>query len=154
MLRAGTACFNEIVKKYDVGGKSFAVLCGNGKNAGDGFVIARLLYCAGADVKIVICDKMPQIAEPIMYFEQAIKSGVLFEMFDKNGLNVDYIVDTMFGIGFHGEPRAPFDFVFECVSKCNATIISVDTPSGTNAENGAVCKNCVRADFTIAISTL
>lgn len=73
MLRAGTACFNEIVKKYDVVSKSFAVLCGNGKNAGDGFVIARLLYCAGADVKIVICDKMPQIAEPIMYFEQAKK---------------------------------------------------------------------------------
>jgi len=154
MLRAGTACFNEIVKKYDVGGKSFAVLCGNGKNAGDGFVIARLLYCAGADVKIVICDKMPQIAEPIMYFEQAKKSGVPFEVFDKSNLNVDYIVDTMFGIGFHGEPRAPFDFIFECVSKSNATVISVDTPSGTNAENGAVCKNCVRADFTIAISTL
>ena len=75
MLRAGTACFNEIVKKYDVVGKSFAVLCGNGKNAGDGFVIARLLYCAGADVKIVICDKMPQIAEPIMYFEQAKKAA-------------------------------------------------------------------------------
>lgn len=59
-----------------------------------------------------------------------------------------------FGIGFHGEARSPFDKVFEIVGNSSATVISVDTPSGTNATDGSACKNAVKADFTVAISTL
>lgn len=151
MLKAGTACYQEIIKKYDLKGKNVCVLCGNGKNAGDGFVIARLLYCYGANASIYLCDQKPSIAEPLMYFNEAISSGVeLCDSFD----NADYIVDSMFGIGFHGEARTPFDSAFEKLSKSAATIIAIDTPSGTNATTGEVCKNCVKADFTIAISTL
>ena len=78
MLKAGTACYNEIVKKYgdSLKNSKVSLLCGNGKNAGDGFVIARLLYCYGADASIVLCDKTPIIAEPVMYYEQALSSGV------------------------------------------------------------------------------
>lgn len=154
MLRAGTACYNEIIKKYDVRNKSVSVLCGNGKNAGDGFVIARLLCAYGANAAIVLCDKEPAIAEPLLYYNQAVSSGVSTVRFDKECLKADYVVDCMFGIGFHGEPCAPFDKIFKAVSECNAAVISVDTPSGTNATTGEICKNCVRADFTIAVSTL
>jgi NAD(P)H-hydrate epimerase len=154
MLKAGTACYNEIIKKYSVVGKQVSVLCGNGKNAGDGFVIARLLCTYGAKAKIVLCDKPPTIAEPLMYYEQALSSGVEMVNYSDDCLNADFVIDCMFGIGFHGEPRAPFDSIFKSVSTCKATVISVDTPSGTNATTGEVCKNCVRADFTVAISTL
>ncbi len=154
MLKAGSACYEAIIGKYEVKGKAVKVLCGNGKNAGDGFVIARLLYCFGADAEIVICDKTPELDEPLMYFEQARKSGVPVSRFTSESVKCDFIVDTMFGIGFHGEPRAPFDKIFEAVSASSATVISVDTPSGTDSTTGAVCKNCVNADFTIAISTL
>ena len=135
-------------------GKRVAVLCGNGKNAGDGFVIARLLYCMGAEAFIVLCDKEPEIAEPLMYYTQAISSGVQVEKLSENSPDCDYIVDCIFGIGFHGEPRAPFDSVFALINKATATVISVDTPSGSDATTGKVCKNCVKADYTIAISTL
>lgn len=154
MLRAGTACYNEIIKKYDIKSKSVSVLCGNGKNAGDGFVIARLLYAFGADVKIIICDKEPLLEEPLMYYNQALDSGVKSENFTADCLNADFVVDTMFGIGFHGEPKAPFDSIFAAMAGYKGICISVDTPSGTNSTTGEACKNCVRADFTIAISTL
>lgn len=154
MMKAGTACFEAIINKYDIENKRISVLCGNGKNAGDGFVIARLLYSAGANVSIVICDKMPSIAEPLEYYNQALKSGVPVQMYSPECLNADFIVDTIFGIGFHGEARAPFDAVFADIEKSNATVIAVDTPSGTDSTTGKVCKNAVRADFTIAISTL
>lgn len=154
MLRAGTACYNEIIKKYNVKGKSISVLCGNGKNAGDGFVIARLLNAFGAFAKIVLCDKSPIIAEPLMYYNQALSSGVASVEYSSECLNSDFIVDCMFGIGFHGEPRVPFDKIFSEVAECKAVIISVDTPSGTNATTGEICKNCINADFTIAVSAL
>ena len=78
MKSAGTACFNRIMKKYgdDLKKKSVAVLCGNGKNAGDGFVIANLLHCQGIDAVIVIADKMPEIKEPLMYFNEGVEDGV------------------------------------------------------------------------------
>ncbi len=154
MLKAGTACFEKMTKEYDMKNKSVLVLCGNGKNAGDGFVIARLLYAHGTSAKIVLCDKEPSIPEPLMYFNEAKASGVEIAHISDTALDCDYIVDCIFGIGFHGEPRAPFDSVFKRVSQSRAKTISVDTPSGTDATTGAVCQNCVKADFTVAISTL
>lgn len=154
MLRAGAACFEAIINKYDIKNKCISVLCGNGKNAGDGFVIARLLYSAGADVSIIICDQMPSAAEPLEYYNKAVRSGVPVHKYSKEYLNADFLVDTIFGIGFHGETRAPFDTIFADIEKTDATVIAVDTPSGTDSTTGSACKNAVRADFTIAISTL
>ena len=59
MKRAGTACFEAMTAQYEMKNQRVAVLCGNGKNAGDGFVIARLLYAYGALPEIVLCDKAP-----------------------------------------------------------------------------------------------
>ncbi len=155
MLRAGTACFEAIKEKYKVRNKTVLVLCGNGKNAGDGFVIARLLWCYGAEAKIVLCDGEPTISEPLKYYNEALSSGVPVVRFDElSGLGADYIVDCIFGIGFHGEARAPFDRVFKAVNESGAAVISVDTPSGADATTGKVCNNCIKADFTVAISTL
>lgn len=57
MERAGLACADKMLALYgdQMKGQPVAVVCGNGKNAGDGFVIARAaaccrcarLYCAG-----------------------------------------------------------------------------------------------------------
>ncbi len=135
MKCAGTACFNKIVKKYGdaLKSSSVAVLCGNGKNAGDGFVIARLLCDIGVDAVIVIADKMPELREPLMYYNEALENGVKSVAFDDYNFDCGFIVDCLFGIGFHGEARAPFDAVFNAVNAAGAVVISIDTPSGTDA---------------------
>ena len=78
MLSAGTACFHKIIGYFGeaLKTKTTAVICGNGKNAGDGFVIAALLNDYGADAVIVLADKKPVIAEPKRYFEEAVGKGV------------------------------------------------------------------------------
>ncbi len=156
MLKAGTACFNSMVNRYgsELVGTSVSVLCGNGKNAGDGFVIAALLYNYGCNAVIVLCDREPEIAEPLLYYRRAVDSGVKSVHYERSVLDCDYLVDCMFGIGFHGEPRAPFDRIFEDIAACGARVISVDTPSGTDATTGEVCVNGLSAELTIAVSTL
>ena len=111
MLKAGTACFNKILKYYRDGiqEKKVAVVCGNGKNAGDGFVIANLFVKMGADASIVLADKPPYLDEPKMYFDEAVANGVKDYYFTEYDFDCDIIVDCIFGIGFHGAPRAPFD---------------------------------------------
>ncbi|MBR2279114.1 MAG: NAD(P)H-hydrate dehydratase [Eubacterium sp.] len=156
MLKAGNACADSIINRYgdSLVNAEISVLCGGGKNAGDGFVIARRLFAFGARAKIVLCAGEPTIAEPLLYFNQAVKSRVPVVDFADEHTVCDYIVDCMFGIGFHGEARAPFDKIFKTVGESEAEVIAIDTPSGTNSTTGEACENCVCADFTIAISTL
>ncbi len=156
MLSAGTACFNKICKIFgdSLQKNSVAVFCGNGKNAGDGFVIADLLHSINVDADIILCDKEPSIAEPKMYYDKAVENGVkVYYYTDIKDKNYDLIIDSIFGIGFHGEPRAPFDEIFDFINGSGAKVVSIDTPSGTDSTDGSVAK-AVRADYTIAISTL
>ncbi|MGN0521580.1 MAG: NAD(P)H-hydrate dehydratase [Eubacterium sp.] len=155
MLSAGTACFNKIIKHFgeSIKEKRTAVICGNGKNAGDGFVIASQLCDYGADAVIVLADKKPSIPEPEMYFSEAVQKGVEVVDFKDYSFDCDIIVDCIFGIGFHGEPRYPFNDIFDAVNSSGAFVVSIDTPSGTDATDGSVI-NAVKADMTIAISTL
>lgn len=154
MFKAGEACFKKTVSVIDdAKNKSYCVVCGNGKNAGDGFVIAKLLQDYGCSAVIVIADKEPNIEEPKMYFDEAVEKGVPVYAFEDYDFSCDVIIDCIFGIGFHGEPRPPFDKVFDRINNSGKIVVSVDTPSGTDASTGQVV-SAVKADYTIAISTL
>lgn len=155
MGRAGIECSKKIIQYYGdvIKGNKVSVICGNGKNAGDGFVIANALCSFGANAEIVLADKMPEIPEPLEYYHEALNNGVKSLSFSDAALDGVLIVDCIFGIGFHGEPREPFRQVFDAVNQSSAAVVSIDTPSGTDATDGSVV-NAVRADLTIAISTL
>ena len=154
MYSAGTACANKILAKLDsADAKSVAVFCGNGNNAGDGFVIALHLHNAGAKVTVVMVDKEPSIDAPVYHKKQAEELGIPFCTLADYSESADVIVDCIFGIGFHGEPKAPFDKAIEIINGSNAFVVSVDTPSGTDAATGEASL-AVKADLTIAISTL
>ena len=156
MKAAGEQCAKRIIKTFgdDIKGQKVSVVCGNGKNAGDGFVIAKILLEYGANAEIILADKYPTIAEPIQYFDDAQDAGVpVIEFADADLSNAVLIVDCIFGIGFHGEVKEPFSEVIRAINASNAKVASIDTPSGTDATYGtAVC--AVKADITIAISTL
>lgn len=156
MERAGTQCFRAMQKKYGkaLENASVAVVCGNGKNAGDGFVMARLLHACGCNVTVILADKAPTIEEPLQYF-QAMGDGVrVVQLETVDFIDADFVVDCLFGIGFHGEARPPFDRAFQLVNDSRGKVVAVDIPSGVNANDGSVGSICVQADFTIAISTL
>ena len=140
MKSAGEKCFQKLIKLYGerIYGKKVSVVCGNGKNAGDGFVIARLLKEYGCEVVIVIADKFPEISEPAMYLEEAEQAGVAVEPFEETQLSNTLIVDCIFGIGFHGEPREPFGRVIDAINDSNAAVVSVDTPRGADPSSGVV----------------
>lgn len=145
----------KIIKLFgdEIKGKTVSVVCGNGKNAGDGFVIAADLKSFGADAQIVLADKEPELPEPLMYFNRAADLGVPCFSFGEEPLGDTLIIDCIFGIGFHGEAREPFSAVFDAVNSSPAKVVAIDTPSGTDASCGTVYK-AVKADYTVAISTL
>lgn len=42
----------------------------------------------------------------------------------------DVVLDAMFGFGFKGDPRPPFDIIIRDLSAGETPVVSVDVPSG------------------------
>ena len=63
----------------------------------------------------------------------------------------DVVVDAIFGTGFHGNLRAPFSIWIPTVNECADCVVSIDVPSGLNAETGVVDDDCIRAERTVTM---
>ena len=160
MESAGAAVFSHIKARYLCA--DMLVVCGKGNNGGDGFIIARLAKAAGFNVTVVVLAEAEQIVgdaktallklatvvKPI--FAQDIKSAVtLIKQFSG-----ELIVDCIFGIGFKGQLSEPYNLVVKSINQHSAEVVSVDVPSGLDAETGYVSTNCVQARTTISFIVL
>jgi ADP-dependent NAD(P)H-hydrate dehydratase / NAD(P)H-hydrate epimerase len=67
------------------------------------------------------------------------------------GLAGDVLIDGLFGTGFRGEPRPDATALIEEVNRRGVPIVSVDLPSGVNADTGEVAGAAVRADVTVTM---
>jgi NAD(P)H-hydrate epimerase len=97
MLTAGETVGKIIDKKFSCNGKKIAVVCGNGKNGGDGFVTARYLYEHGAMVTVITPMGIPQDGNALHFYNKLDN----IEKTDYLSGNYDIIVDAVFGIGLN-----------------------------------------------------
>ncbi len=140
-------------------------VAGTGNNGGDSFVAARhLVYWKDdCDVSVALIGK----AEEIRAAEARHNYGILgetseveiitvesekeIEAFSKLIADSDIIVVAIFGTGFKGEPRPLQGRIIHMINeKSNASIISVDVPSGLEADSGDF-KLAVRSNYTITM---
>lgn len=162
MENAGVACAKAIRKEFDLEnrrGCPVAILCGKGKNGGDGFVIARKLAEIGAQPVIILTHGYPHIAEPVEMLGRAQELEIQVEDFaESERLCLQYIedaaliVDCIFGIGYHGAADEKTRAIFKAVNRSPAKVASVDVPSGLDSEGEDFEPAHIRADFTVSIS--
>ena len=67
------------------------------------------------------------------------------------GLVGDVLLDGLFGTGFHGEPRADAAEVIAQLNAADVPVVSVDLPSGVNADTGEVAGAAVSAAVTVSL---
>ena len=141
----------------NVAGRNFMIFCGSGNNGGDGFVVARKLFEEKANVIVVLCGGMPRSDEAKYMYGCLIQAGITMLDFDMDRKKVDeflcgadIIIDALFGTGFSGEFRRPYDEIAGMINSALSLRISLDIPSGVNAETGIAAKDSVKADFTVA----
>ncbi|WP_199610933.1 NAD(P)H-hydrate dehydratase [Flocculibacter collagenilyticus] len=60
------------------------------------------------------------------------------------------IIDALLGTGVVGKPREAFATVINAINKAKAPVVSVDLPSGLNADTGYTSFECVNATHTIS----
>ncbi len=148
MMRAGKG----IAESFDIVGKT-AIVCGSGNNAGDGYVLAKLLFEKGVFVTVFrLSEKFSDDGR--YYFDMCRELGIKSEMFDENTdlSDFDIIVDCIFGTGFSGEARGQAAVAIDKINASGKTVISADINSGLSADSG-LSKKCVVSDLTVSIGT-
>ena len=161
--RAVAEQVHDVLYKFPVT-VQVAILCGTGKNGGDGFVAARYLHKRHENVRVVLMNEgarvkgdaginqaiAEKIGVPAISFAQFMRET------KRNLLNTPIvIVDAILGTGFKG-PLTPA--LVDAVAQINhlkkyhntkVTIVAVDVPTGVNADEGPTGDVAVHADLTI-----
>ena len=159
MEHAGKAAYNEICKRYSIKEKNIVVLTGKGNNGGDGYVVARLCAEAGAFVQIIMVEGHPATEDAQLNFERCLDANIqiISASLDEEDFclsNADYIVDAIYGAGFHGTFRPDVASIAQKVNQSGKTVIALDLPSGLNADTGEADIHSISAAITIAFARL
>ena len=160
MENAGSYCARIIRKTFENTNKRNAlVVCGKGKNGGDGFVIARKLCENGYKVNVLMAMGLPTDAESSEMLSRIRAMGINIVYYnndtpDKYFEDAQIIVDCIFGVGFKGELDTAIASLVNKINDSSATVISIDVPSGLEGDSGNVSENSVFADMTIAVLVL
>ncbi len=151
MERAGSAAFTILQQRWPHAHR-IAVLCGVGNNAGDGYVLARLAYLVGYDVKVLQIGDISHLkGEAKIAFEAMNEVGLNVQVFAEKKLSiVDVAIDALFGTGLDRNISGPYRTVIEALQRCNCPVLALDIPSGLHADTGNVLGIAVRADATIS----
>jgi hydroxyethylthiazole kinase-like uncharacterized protein yjeF len=183
METAGSAIVRAIEQHYPTY-QRIGILVGKGNNGGDGLVIARQLAHAGRDVHLFLVSPPDsftgeaeinlQIAKRLTesFGLQAAPRGRLriaeiltdaelgYDFFREQSTSLNHIancellVDAIFGTGLRGTVRDPIATVINAINSLSTPILSVDLPSGLDADTGNPLGTCVRADRTVTIGLL
>ena len=148
MLRAGKGIFES----FDFFGK-VAVVCGEGNNAGDGYVLALLLNEKSIDVTVFLVGERFS-ADGRYYFEKCVERGIKYEKCDDETdfSKFDIIADCIFGTGFHGETSPAISRIIDKINGSGKFVVSADINSGLDSDSGLFSK-CVRSSLTVSVGT-
>ncbi len=162
MENAGQACAKIIKSKFSISKanpKKVFVICGKGKNGGDGFVIARALWGMGCKVTVMLACGEPKAADSIDMFSLIEAAGIEVIRYDNNLSlyrplleDADIIVEAVFGTGFSGSLNHSLSVLAQAVNAAKGKVISIDVPAGADCDKATVTGVCFKADMTIAIS--
>jgi len=137
-------------------GKVVVVLAGKGNNGGDGFVATRALrekgiqvvtYLLGekSEVRGAARENLNRLQEP----PREIRSEDDLKKFKDEILKADLLIDALLGTGVKGDIKGLTAAAITLLNGAQKPIISVDIPSGLDADTGKPLGVCVKARQTV-----
>ncbi len=155
MSQAGTEAFFFIMRMYPKI-KHIAVFCGSGNNAGDGYVLARLAHEHGLSVIIYQCKAIEDLPPTARHWALiAISAGVDCQAADEPlDSETELVVDALLGIGLKGSVHGVIASAIQHINDSGLPVVSLDIPSGLNADTGQVENYCVKATATLTFIAL
>ncbi len=159
MERAGYGVFQRVAEWFTpLANKKVAVLVGKGNNGGDGMVVARYLYEAGAKVHLWLA------CAPEEFKGDAATQWRMIQAYGIPALPIpeapdhalfrdeDLLIDALLGIGARGAVGEPLYSLIDAVNRSGRPVVAVDIPSGLDADTGESHGIAIHAAYTVSMA--
>ena len=156
MENAGKNAAEIILKKFHP--RRVAIFCGGGNNGGDGFVTARHLFNNNVKVKVFTAQKTLKYTGNALInlaIIQKIKIPVITLHTKKLKIpKTDLLVDALLGTGTKGKLKEPYKKIIQKINSAKLPVVSIDIPSGIDADTGKKQGVAVKSNLTITMVAL
>ncbi len=158
MMENAGRCFAIVTRACHLGrsanGARVAVLAGGGGNGGGALAAARRLATWGAKVSVVLAQAKEEMAEvPRLQLDILLGlSNATLAVDDTPVGPFDAILDGLIGYSLKGAPQGRTAELIHWANQEKAPIVSLDVPSGFDAENGVVMEPAMRATSTVTLA--
>ncbi len=159
MERAATTITEEITMRWPTD-TPIAVFAGPGNNGGDALAVARMLCGLGYSVHVYFFNVTGKLSDDCRANRERLSQQhptVLTEVtkeFDPPQLSDDtLVIDGLFGSGLNKPLTGGFASVVKYINQSQATVVSIDLPSGLMAEDNTynVKQHIIEADYTFTL---
>ncbi len=175
METAGSAIVRAIERHYPTC-QRIGIFAGKGNNGGDGIVIARQLAHIGRDVHLFLVSPQESFtgeAQTNLQIAKRLTASFGLQAAPKSGLQIEEIltgtgfygtgtvpttlascellIDAILGTGLRGAVRDPIATIINAINRLPTPVLSVDLPSGLDADTGHPLGTCIQADRTVTI---
>jgi NAD(P)H-hydrate epimerase len=160
MENAGRSVSDVISREYKPG--SVLVFAGKGNNGGDGLVTARHLANRGFAVRVVLLEDPAKLkADPLIHYEIVKRMNVPLEQVSREVTEdalrgycdmADVLVDAIFGVGLRRPMQGIFEKAIRAINRSQRPVVSIDIPSGLDADYGQVRGVAVKAARSVTLS--
>ena len=147
MRRAGEAAWRHVLRHWPQAMR-IVVACGPGNNGGDGYVLAMHALQAGREVSLLrLAVPASEPARRACADYEAAGGRVL--AFEAGLPAADLVVDAVFGIGLSRAPEGAAAALLAAIDAAGCPVLSLDVPSGVDADRGSVPGIAVHATRTL-----
>jgi NAD(P)H-hydrate epimerase len=156
MENAGRGAAERLRARLNPGDR-VAIACGPGNNGGDGAVVARHLDSWGYGVRVIwFVDPDRLRGDAATQYSILAKSGI-----DQTSItdpssdiaalwpDAAWVVDALLGTGLTRPVEGLLKSAIESMNRSGRPVLSLDLPSGLDADSGAPLGDAVRATFTV-----
>ncbi|MBP1890426.1 NAD(P)H-hydrate epimerase [Clostridium moniliforme] len=146
-------------------GNKVIIFCGTGNNGGDGLAVARKLWLLKKDIEVILVGNIEKLSEetrlnlniinslniPVFNIKniEEIQDNIMKKLSE-----ADYVIDSIFGIGLNREVRGIYKDIINLINKYSNYVVSIDIPSGMDADTGEILGCCINADITCSVEVM
>jgi hydroxyethylthiazole kinase-like uncharacterized protein yjeF len=139
--------------------KRVGILAGRGNNGGDAFVVARYLLNRGLVCQVYLLTAKEEVkGDAAANLEILKRMGAdIIEILNPEAWEAqrakiaekEILVDGILGTGLKGPVKGFFRKIIDFVNSLGLPVVSIDIPSGLDADSGQVLGTCIQACMTV-----
>jgi NAD(P)H-hydrate epimerase len=146
----------------DLRGRRIVVAVGPGNNGGGGLAAARHLANRGASVRVILARPVNRLSDAGRHqlatlLQMSVECCVAIydvadDELDREFASADAVVDAILGYRGSGPPHDGVLWLVDRVARASVLVVSLDLPSGVDADSGEAAGAAVTATATLTLA--